>query len=160
MECLAVMWGSVCSPEPEGSWRRHVLLVWCYLFHKKTTNFCPAVYTSSNTNVPSWNFWKPKQCMAHLLLCEQRSGYWYIWVPLSLEQPLPLWTFQFIPLSFPQSQHMLNSQHSNVPWLWEGHQKAGVWPRAAGLSPPGFTISPDLCKSKRAFGAWSANTIG
>lgn len=29
---------------------------------------------------------------------------------------------------------MPNSQHSNVPRLWEGHPKADVWPRAAGLS--------------------------
>lgn len=94
--------------------------------------------------MPSWNFWKPKQRVANLLVCEQRSGHWCVWVPLSLEQPLPLWTFQFIPLSFPQSQHMLYSQHSSVPWLWEGHQKADVWLRTAGLSLPGFTISPDL----------------
>lgn len=85
MECLAVMWGSSCSPGPKGCWRRHVLVVWCYLFHKKTTNFrkwlCPLVHASANTNGPSWNFWKPKQCMAHVLLCEQRSGHWYLWVP-------------------------------------------------------------------------------
>lgn len=35
--------------------------------------------------------------MAHLLLCEQRSGHW---VPLNLEQPLPLWAFQFATVSF------------------------------------------------------------
>lgn len=102
---------------------------WCgitFFIRKPPTseiNFCPAVYTSTNTNVPSWDFWKPKQRVAHLLLCEQRSGHWYGWVPLSLEQPLPLQTFQFIPLSPPQSQHMLNSQLSSVPWLWEGHPK-------------------------------------
>lgn len=39
MECLAVMWGSSCSPGPKGCWRGHVLVVWCYLFHEKTTNF-------------------------------------------------------------------------------------------------------------------------
>lgn len=32
LECLAVMWGSSCSPGPEGCWRKHVLVMWSYLF--------------------------------------------------------------------------------------------------------------------------------
>jgi len=27
------------APERERSWRRHVLLLWCYCFHRKNTNF-------------------------------------------------------------------------------------------------------------------------
>lgn len=41
--------------------------------------FCSATYTSAKMNVPSWIFWKPKQCMAHVLLCKQRWDPRYFW---------------------------------------------------------------------------------
>lgn len=154
------MWGSSCSPGPEGCWKEHVLVMWSYLFIGKPP-------TSESNSALLFIHLQTQMGLAEI--AGNQSSVWLMCCcvsrdqgtlsSLSLEQPLPLWTSQFIPLSFPQSQHMLYSQHSNVPWLWEGHQKAGEWPRAAGLSLPGFTFSPDLCKSKSAFSVWSANTI-
>lgn len=91
VEHLAVMWG---SGRFSGEIRAALLnlkgaegsMCWCcgvtFCIRKPPileTKFCPALYISAKINVPSWNFWKPKQCMARLLLCKERSGPQYFW---------------------------------------------------------------------------------
>lgn len=96
------------SPEPERSWCCGILF-----FLRKTpisqNIFCPAICTSAKMNVPSWNFWKPKQFMAHLLLCKQWSGPRYFWKFPSVCNSLCQYEFFF-------SSHWL-SPSPNTSWI-------------------------------------------
>lgn len=139
---------------------------WCgvIFFIRKTpisqNNFCPAVCTSAKMNVPSWNFWKPKQCMAHLLSCKQRSGPRYFWKFPSVCNSLCQYKLFF-------SSHCLFHIPTHLEFMtWE----CPMAPRRASKgrhvtqgsragSLPGLTNSSDLCKSERAFSALSENSI-